>query len=346
MKHETRYPFPKVELHLHLDGSLRPEFMWELGKKEGVELPTETLEEFRLWIKETSDCHDISQYLERFELPLQVLQKKEYLTRATEELIDDLADWGYGYAEIRYAPQLHLREEMSQRDSIEAVLLGRENALARHPEMGVGILLCAMSYQSETANMEENLETVRLAKDYLGKGVVGIDLAGAEETVPVSNFHAIFDLAKELEIPFTCHGESFKWGWKVVEDVMDLGSPRVGHGHQVWENPELVKRAVREKTTFEICPTSNVQCSTRPSYPEHPAKKMLDAGIHVTISTDNRTLAALTLDDEYDHCVNEIGFTYNDLIQMNIYAAEAAFMPETDRAELIAKLKTFQSAGK
>ena len=335
---EIRYPFPKVELHLHLDGSIPPETMWELAKKEHAELPVATLEEFRTWLKVTSDCGSVNEYLERFELPLQILQKKENLSLVTESLIDVLAGQGYGLAEIRFAPQLHLRQGLSQRDAIEAVLAGQRAGLKKHPALKTGILLCAMSIGPETLNMAENLETVRLTKEYLGKGVIGCDLAGAEGIVPLHSFHPVFDLAKELGVPFTCHAGDSQ-GPDTVKDALDFGTKRIGHGHHLYDAPELWQRVLENGVTLEICPTSNIQCKTQPSYALHPAKKLFDAGIRVTISTDNMVLAAVTLEDEYDHCVSEMGFSRADLIRMNLYAAEASFLPEEEKANVISQLQ-------
>ncbi len=337
---DIRYPFPKAELHLHLDGSIPPETMWELAKKEHAELPTATLEEFRTWLKVTSDCSSVNEYLERFELPLQLLQKKENLSLVTESLIDVLAGQSYGLAEIRFAPQLHLRNGLTQRDAVEAVLAGQEAGLKKHPSLKTGILLCAMSIGQETLNMAENLETVRLTKEFLGKGVVGCDLAGAEGIVPLRNFHPVFDLARELNVPFTCHAGDSQ-GSDTIKDALDFGTKRIGHGHHLYDAPELWQRVRDSGVTLEICPTSNIQCKTQPSYALHPAKKLFDAGIRVTISTDNMVLAAVTLEDEYDHCVREMGFSRADLIRMNLYAAEASFLPEAEKAELMDRLHQF-----
>lgn len=335
-----RYPFPKIELHLHLDGSIPPKLMWELMEKEGVETPVGSYAEFDGWLKETSDCRDVNEYLKRFELPLRILQNKENLALVTEGLIDSLAEQNYRCAEIRFAPQLHMREGLSQRDAVDAVLEGRQRALERNPELGIGIILCAMSIGPETLNMEQNLETVRVTEEYLGKGVCALDLAGAEGIVPLRNFSPVFALARELKVPFTCHAGDSQ-GADTVLDALSFGTKRIGHGHHIFNDPELTRRAAAQGVTLEICPSSNIQCSTQPSYAGHPAKKLFDLGMRVTISTDNMTLAAVTLDDEYDRCLNEMGFEYNDLVKMNIYAAEALFAPEETKRAIITELEGY-----
>ena len=334
------YTIPKIELHLHLDGAIPPETMWALAKEKNVPLPAQTQEKYSEYLVRSADCRDVNEYLKRFELPLLLLQDAESLTRVTRELIGVLAGHGHIYDEIRFAPQLHCREGLTQRDAVEAVLKGRAQALAENPEIRNGILLCAMSVGPETLNMAENLETVRLCREYLGKGVVGLDLAGAEGIVPLRNFHPVFDLARELGVPYTCHAGDSQ-GPDTVKDALGFGARRIGHGHHVYDAPELWPRLLKDGVTLEICPTSNIQCRTQPSYSEHPAKKLFEAGIGVTISTDNMTLAATDLDKEYTHCVDEMGFSEKDLVRMNICAAEAAFLPEAERAELIETLRKY-----
>lgn len=329
---------PKIELHLHLDGAIPPQTMWALALQEHVPMPAACFSDFRQYLIESADCRDVNSYLARFELPLQLLQRKENLVRVTRELIGILAEQGHIYDEIRFAPQLHCRAGMTQRAAVEAVLEGQRQAQTEYPQLKTGILLCAMSIGPETANQNENLETVRLCREYLGQGVVGLDLAGAEGIVPLKNFHPVFDLAQELGLPCTCHaGDSV--GADSVKDALDFGMRRIGHGHHVYDAPELWQELKERKVTLEICPTSNIQCCTQPSYAAHPAKKLFDAGVRVTISTDNMTLAVTTLEQEYAHCVQEMGFSERDLVQMNLYAAGAAFLPEEERDGLRAKLR-------
>lgn len=327
---------PMIELHLHLDGAIPPETMWDLANAQGLPLPAATLDDFRRWLARTSDCADVNTYLARFELPLQLMQTEERIVRVTRDVLSVLARQGHIYDEVRFAPQLHKRAGLTQRQAVEAVLEGRRQALAEHPDYDAGILLCAMCIGPETVNMEENLETVRLAKDFLGQGVVGADLAGAEGIVPLRNFRPIFDLARELHVPATCHAGDSQ-GPDTVRDALSFGVTRIGHGHHIFDDPSLWDEAISRGVTLEICPTSNIQCKTQPSYALHPAKRLLDAGLRVTISTDNMTLAAVTLEDEYRHCVTQMGFTGEDLRTMARYALDAAFLPEAEKREIAGK---------
>ncbi len=336
-----KYNFPKIDLHLHLDGSILPETAWELAQKEGIVPEGMDFETFRRESAVLEPCVDVNDCLAKFELPLQIMQNGEAVARITRELICLLAEQGTVYAEIRFAPQLHMRKGMSQRDAIEAVLKGREEGLRLHPEIGIGIILCAMSIGPETLNMEENLETVRLTKEYLGKGVNALDLAGAEGIVPLWNFHPIFDLAKQLGVPFTCHGGDSQ-DMETVRDALDFGSVRIGHGHHIYEDKALCERAMKEGVTFEICPTSNIRCRSRESYAAHPVKRMFDLGMRVTINTDNMTIFNVDMDEEYDHCLHDMGFAEEDILQMLVYAAEAAFLPEEEKRKLVETVRAYQ----
>lgn len=330
-------PFAKIDLHLHLDGSVLPETAWELAQLQGVAVPADTLEEFRRFLIVSADCRSVNEYLKRFELPLQILQDAESLTRVTKELIGLLASQGLAYAEIRFAPQLHLRRGMTQRDAVEAVLAGKREADRLYPSIRTGILLCAMCIGPESANEAENFETATLAAEYLGSGVAGFDLAGAEGVVPLRNFAPVFDRARALGVPLTCHAGDSQ-GPDTVRDALDFGVKRIGHGHHIFEDPALCRRAIDEGVTLEICPTSNIQCQTQPSYEAHPAKRLLDMGMRITINTDNMILSGINLDTEYDHCLREMGFTPEDLWKMLHYSADAAFVSEQVRQELHARL--------
>ncbi len=338
----TKYPFPKIDLHLHLDGSFRVETMYELAQERGIALPGETLEGYRQFLFERSNAESVNEYLEMFNAPTDVLQDAASLQRITTELIEDLAACGVRYAEIRFAPQLHTHKSLSQADAAAAVLAGREEGLKKNPGIHVNIITCMMCVGPETVNWDANMETVDVCRQFFSDdGIVALDLAGAEGIVPLTHFAPLFDRAKEYGMNIICHAGDSQ-DWVTVRDAMGFGVTRIGHGHHIYENPELVRKAAEKKIALEICPTSNIQCKTRASYPLHPAKNLLQMGLPVTINTDNMVMARVNLDDEYDHCLNEMGFVWNDLIDMNINSARAAFMKDDLRKEIIAELETFR----
>ena len=332
-----KYSFPKIDLHLHLDGSFRTPTIWELAMQQGVEMPAESPEGFEEWMKKCSYSGSVNEFLLMFDVTTQVMQDRDSLIRLTRELIEDIAAQGVVYAEIRFAPQLHTRKGMTQREAIEAVLEGRRQGMEK-TGIDIGIICCMMCVGNETVNWDANMETAMITHEYLDKGVVCIDLAGAEGIVPLSNFAPLFAKAKELGTPIICHAGDSQ-DWRTVKDAIDMGAQRIGHGHHIYENPALSRYAAEHGIALEICPTSNVQCQTRETYELHPAWNLYSIGIPVTINTDNMTMSRVTLDDEYDHCLKEMGFEYEDLILMNINSAKVSFMKEEKKKEVLAKLE-------
>ncbi len=332
-----KYTFPKVDLHLHLDGSFRTATIWELAQSQGVSMPADTLEGYEKWMEEHSHSGSVNEYLKMFDAPLQVMQDETSLARVTKELIEDLDKQGLAYAEIRFAPQLHTNKSLSQRQAIEAVLEGRRQGLQNCPNIKIGIICCMMCVGTEDLNWDANMETATITHEYLDKGVVCLDLAGAEGFVPLSNFAPLFEKAKQLGTPLICHAGDSQ-DWTTVKDAIEMGAVRIGHGHHVYENPCLSRYCADHGIALEICPTSNVHCQTRESYEMHPAYNLYSLGVPVTINTDNMTMSRITLDDEYDHCLKEMGFEYEDLILMNMNSIKHSFLKEEEKKEILQKL--------
>ena len=326
--------FVKTDLHLHLDGAVKPETLLELGLERGVDLPATTLEDFTQFVVVSKDCRSVNEYLEKFELPTTILQDKEALARVAYELVERLDSQFLGYAEIRFAPQIHTRKGLTQQNAVEAVISGM-NSAKRKNGIKTGLILCAMSLGDPQGNRDQNLTTVDVAKSFLGRGVNAVDLAGMEKLYPLSDFSYVFSRARELEIPFTCHAGDSDGPQSVRTAVMEFGSRRIGHGHRVFDDKELCEIVKEKGVTFEISLTSNIQCHSQPSYEMHPAKKMLDMGINVTLCTDNPIIAGVTIDSEYDVALNRAGFTHGDLVKMSKIAINAAFISQEDKQKLL-----------
>ena len=196
-----------------------------------------------------------------------------------------------------------------------------------------------MCIGKEDINWKENEETVDVCAKYKNQGIVALDLAGAEGIVPLKNFAPLFEKAKKLHLNIISHAGDSQ-GTDTVKDAIDFGVTRIGHGHHIFEDKALCNIAKEKQIALEICPTSNIQCKTQPSFKEHPAKKLLEMGIPVTINTDNMVMARTNINKEYNHCINEMCFTYNDLIQMNINSFEKSFAPKEFKEEMIKILKS------
>ncbi len=332
-----KYAFPKVDLHLHLDGSFRTSTILELAQKQGVAMPADDLAGYEAWMEKCSRSGSVNEYLKMFDAPLQVMQDEASLIRITRELIEDLAKQGLAYAEIRFAPQLHTNGKLSQAQAIEAVLEGRRQGLEENPSIKIGIICCMMCVGTEDINWDANMETAEITHRYLDQGVVCMDLAGAEGFVPLSKFAPLFEKARSYGTPVICHAGDSQ-DWTTVRDAIEMGAVRIGHGHHIYENPYLSRYAADHQIALEICPTSNVHCQTRSSYELHPAYNLYALGVPITINTDNMTMSRITLDDEYDHCLNEMGFEYEDLILMNINSIKHCFLKEEDKKEILDKL--------
>lgn len=341
----SRYDFPKTELHCHLDGAILPATLFELAKERGLELPggATTVEELTPYVVYGPDCDSVNNYLKRFELPTAILQDEAALERCAYELVVRLAEQGLIYADIRFAPQIHTAKGLTQREAILAVRAGINRALKEVGDrIKIGLIICCMVVSPNNVNREANLETAHLAVELSKDGTVqAMDLAGAEGLCPLSDFTELFDIAKEGGIFYTCHAGDSHPAKEVRTAIEVFGCKRLGHGHHIAQDLELVKQAIEMGVTLEVCPTSNVQCQTQPSYAEHPIKMLFDMGLRVTVSTDNPVIARTSIDEEYDLITEHLGFTREDLIKMNVYAAEAAFLPEEEKAELVAKIKAY-----
>ena len=311
-----------VELHLHLDGSLRPETVWELAKEQGVELPAKSAEEVKYKMEVPEDCKTLEEYLERFDLPLLVLQRADAFERVTFELVEDLANEGVDYAEIRFAPQLSVNGGLTQDEVVEAAIRGAERGMKAYPQIRVGLILCCMRGADNEAL---NMQTVETAKKYIGDVVCAVDIAGAEGLFPTENFAPVFAKVREYGLSMTIHaGEAA--GPDSMKTALSFGTKRIGHGVAAIDDSELIKRLIDEKVTLEVCVTSNYHTKVVPAINMHPIHKLLEKGVHVTVNSDNRTCSRTTLQKEKEVLKEELGFTDEEIEKMQEYAWEARFL--------------------
>lgn len=316
----------KIDLHLHIDGSVRPETVYELSRKYNIEPECNlTLEEITKSMMIPAGEYD-PDFL-TFNPPLRVMQNAEGLTRITKELVERLEAEGLIYAELRFAPQYHLEGGMTQEEVVCAVLQGLEEGIANCSTLKAGLILCTMNHCDPAANHEENMETVRLAKKYLGKGVCGVDLAGYEERM--SEYSDIFELAHELGIPATTHSEF------TVGEALKYNTTRIGHGYQAALLPELTEAVIARGVTLEMCPDSSLSYEYGLTGDEtHPLYVLYKKGARVTVNTDNLTVLDTSLEFEYELC-RKMGFTDEDIVKMNNYAIEASFAERETKEALL-----------
>lgn len=311
----------KIDLHLHLDGSLRPETVWELGREQDIVLPTKAKEELEGFLRVPEDCKSLTEYLQCFDLPLMVLQKAEAIERVVYELIEDLKEEGVIYAEIRFAPQFSTKKGLSQEQVVEAAIAGLNRGVKDFSSIKASLILCCMRGEG---NEEENLKTIEVAGKYLGKGVCAVDLAGAEALFKTECYEGLFEKVRKLGLPFTIHaGEAD--GAESIKKALEFGAKRIGHGIRVIEDRELLEKVIREKITLEVCPISNLHTKAAKDVNSHPIRVLFDMGVRVTVNTDNRTVSNTSLDREYEFLKKYYQFQEKEIEKMNEYAKEAAF---------------------
>ena len=323
-----------IDLHLHLDGSLSADDILELGRISGVTLPTADKSKLCDMLSVQPDCTNLAQYLEKFDLPLKVLQTAKSISRAVYLLIRRLSQQGLLYAEIRFAPQLHTNSGLSQREVITAAIDGLNKGIADFNFAAQLILCCMRGNDNYTANRK----TVSLAAEYLGKGICALDLAGNEAAFPTPQFADIFTLANELNVPFTIHaGEAA--GADSIKAALGFGAVRIGHGIHSSEDERLLELLRDKRTPLELCFTSNLQTKASKSVADYPLKPFLSKGICVTLNTDNMTVSNTTLKNEYLLVKRHFSLDYASLIKIAQNGANSAFLPTEQKRRLCDKIE-------
>ena len=318
-----------IDLHLHFDGSLSAKTVWEQAEKQGIELNVDSIEGLKTKLVCPADCKSLNEYLEKFDLPLMVLQTESGIRECMTALIEELIAEGMLYAEIRFAPQLHLQKGLTQEEVILAAISAVQDATAGQ-NIKVQLILCCMRGAN---NLDANRETVTLCAKYLGQGVCACDLAGAEALFKTEGFESLFAYAVSLGVPFTIHaGEAD--GPKSVRDALRFGSSRIGHGVHVVEDFELMEQLLNDQICLECCPTSNVQTKAVEHLEKHPLKFFMEKGLLVTINTDNRTVSNTTIQKEMQLLRDIFGLTKEEERTLYLNAVKAAFITEKEKEEL------------
>ena len=318
-----------IDLHLHLDGSLSEQDFLYLSKKDGIDLG----KDFPNNIYVPSDCPSLEVYLERFALPLLLLQSKENISYVTKSLVKRLYETGYIYAEIRFAPQLHTDRGLTQMDAALAALDGLNSALKECPDFEANLILCCMRHGSE----EINKETIEVANKLKGTRVVAVDLAGAEALHPCTYYKSVFNLAKKYKLNITIHaGEAT--GSDEIMMALDNGAVRIGHGVHLRVNSSDGDRTKEEHICFEFCPTSNLQTKSLKTYSDVPLRLFMTKGIDVTINSDNMTVSNTDVYQEFRHLYQTFKLTEEDVYGLLNNSIRHAFTDEATKKKLKEKL--------
>lgn len=307
----------KVDLHLHIDGSFRIETLYDLARNRGI-IKDISVDEFKTLVSVDNSCDSLNTYLAKFDIPLQVIQGSDVIYRITYELIEDLYHGGVEVAELRFASAT-VKGSNTQEEVVKAAIKALNDAKKVYP-IRVGIILCAMRGISD----EENLETLRLAKAYLDKGVVAFDLAGAEAIYPNQDYVWLFEKANALQVPLTIHaGEAA--GRESIEAAINNNAARLGHGIRIVDYKDLMEIVKDKGIVLEICPLSEHHTK---AIDEFKLRELYDYGLKLTINTDNMSISSTNLDKEYEFLKQNYGFKDEEIEVMQQNALEASFIKE------------------
>ncbi|WP_342022387.1 adenosine deaminase [Arthrobacter citreus] len=355
---------PKVSLHDHLDGGLRPATIIELAEAAGHKLPSTDPVALAEWFRESANSGSLPRYLETFDHTIAVMQSRENLARVAREFVEDLADDGVVYAEIRWAPEQHLQGGLSLDEAVEAVQAGLDAGVDAAEASGrliqVGQLITAMRHA------DRGMEIAELAVRHRNNGAVGFDIAGAEDGFSPARLADVFTYLAENQFPVTVHaGEAA--GVDSIRDALVHGRAlRLGHGVRIAEDIEVefdaedspvtdaaddtavgmvsigqVAGWVRDRgIPLEICPSSNLQTGAVASFGEdiesHPIDLLYQTGFQVTVNTDNRLMSSVTLTGEFELLAETFGYDLDDILELTMNAVDAAFLPLEERDALAA----------
>jgi len=335
---------PKVALHDHLDGGLRPATIVEEAARVGHQLPTTDPAELGAWFFEAADSGSLVRYLETFDHTIAVMQTHDQLRRVAAEFVEDQAADGVVYAEARWAPEQHLAGGLTLTQAVEAVRDGLAEGMAACAVAGRPII--AQQILTSMRHGMPTTEIAELAVGYRHDSVCGFDIAGAEDGFPPSRFAEAFDYLKRQNFQFTIHaGEAFGLP-SIWEAVQLCGASRLGHGVRLVEDiapdgtlGDLAAYIRDRRLPLELCPTSNLQTGICERIEDHPFGRLAELQFRVTVSCDNRLMSRTTLSRELALLSAAFGYTIDDLQRFTINAAKSAFLPFDQRLVLIDQIK-------
>lgn len=320
---------PKTDLHCHLDGSLRPATLLELGRQGNVPLPAGDADGLRREMR-IRDGADLAEYLRLFDLTLSVLQDEEALERTAFELAEDAARENVWYLEVRFSPILHQQRGLGLDAIVDAVLRGLRRAEGRW-RIKSGVIVCGIRHISP----EVSLQLADLAIRYKNRGVVAFDLAGEEKDYPAKEHREAFQRILNHNINSTVHaGEAF--GARSIHQAIHYcGAHRIGHGTLLWEDPDLLEYVTDHRIPLEMCLTSNLQTGAVEEYATHPFGAYFRKGLRVTINTDNRLMSDTTVSRELQLACLHLDLYVSDLRKVLINGFKSAFLSHDEKKNLL-----------
>ena len=330
------FNLPKVELHRHMEGSLRLATMLDIAKNHQLDLPYQDIDKFQSLVQVMPDEPATFQnFLSKFASLRKLYQSPEIIRQVAQEAVFDAAKDNILYLEMRFTPVALTRmQNYPLGEAMDWVIEAVDKAAS---QAGIQAKLIASVNRHESLSLAE--EVINLAADRQSKGIVGIDLAGSEPDFPGDEFAPIFQEARQAGLQITAHAG--EWGGPEIITLMieKLGAQRIGHGVRVLEDSDVVALTKERQIPFEVCPTSNYQSGVVGAIKLHPLPKMLEAGLYVTINTDDPGISQIDLSNEYRICHKSLNISLETLHKLILDAAKASFLPPEDKSQLIATLQ-------
>ncbi len=323
---------PKVELHLHLDCSLSYTVASRID-------PSIRRKQYQDTFIAPPKCANLADYLTRTINPIRLMQTEENLALVVKDLFEQLRRDNVIYAEIRFAPLLHVQQQLSPQAVVRAVDAATQEA-CQATGIEARLILCTLRHFTE----EQGLQTVKLIEQFSGTHVAALDIA-ADEMRPIGPHIKAFQYAHAAGIPCTAHGGEARGPESVWEIMRNLSPSRLGHGIRSIEDPALIDYLREHRIHLEVCPTSNIQTNVYPAYPDHTINRLFDAGLSLSINTDARAISNITLDQEYENVQRIFGWDQERFLKSNQNALHAAFIPEELKLKLSKKLLTNKRMG-
>jgi adenosine deaminase len=327
---------PKIDLHRHLEGSIRLSTLLDVAHQYAVDLPERTLEGLRSYVQVTAeDANDAAHFLKKFTMLRRFFCAPEVIRRVAYEAVADAAADNVKYLELRFTPQaLAKLKNFSFWDVIGWVCEGIADAQAKF-DIRVGLIVSVNRHES----FGEAERQLRAALDYRTHGVVGFDLCGLESGYPALPFLDVFNQARAAGLGITVHAGEWAGPNNIREAIQKIGARRIGHGVRIIEDSRVVQLARDQGVTFEVCPTSNVQSGVVYAMEHHPLVDMNFLGLATTINTDDPSISNITLTDELSNVVKKMGLSLKDIQRSIVRSAGAAFIPDSERARLLASIQ-------
>ncbi|HHV71487.1 MAG TPA: adenosine deaminase [Clostridia bacterium] len=330
---------PKISLHNHLEGAIRPETFFSIARQKGINLPADTLEDLLPYIQVTGEEQNLVDFLAKIDRVTDITQTEDVLARVVEEIVEDAAKQNIRYLELRGGPLVHVREGLRPEQVLEAILWGLKVGEQKYG-VKARFIVCALRSDAP----EDNLNLAKIAAEYKKQGVVGFDLAGDEAGYPAKLHQQAFRLAKEKGLKITVHAGEAAGPESVRSAIMDLGAERIGHGIRSIEDPSLIKLIIERDIALEVCPTSNVHTRAVSSLEKHPIKKLYELGVPIVIGDDDPQISNISLSGELKLLTERFGFSFRQVCDLQLQAVKYCFLPEEEKEDLLAKMEKELSA--